>query len=225
MHAGAQYAPQPLSAARSAPPAPRVRKLGRIEYAAALAAMRTFTEQRAGDTPDELWLLEHPAVYTLGLGADAAHGPRAVNDIPVVRAERGGQITYHGPGQLVVYTLVDIARRSIGVREYVRLLEQAVIDLLDAHAVPAARRPGAPGVYVGAAKVAALGIRITRGRALHGLALNVDMDLAPFRAIDPCGYPGLAVTQTRDLGVAAGVDALGESLSRRIIGLLEAHHA
>ena len=204
---------------------PLVRRLGRVEYAEALAAMRRFTAQRSADTPDELWLLEHPPVYTLGLGADPAHGPREASDIPVIRVERGGQVTFHGPGQLIVYTLVDIARRGIGVREYVRLLEQSVIDLLASHAVPAMRRPGAPGVYVGGAKVAALGIRIARGRALHGLALNVDMDLSPFAAIDPCGYPGLAVTQTRDLGIAEGLDALGEELSRRIAQHLETHHA
>ena len=143
----------------------------------------------------------------------------------MLRVERGGEVTYHGPGQLVVYTLVDIARRGIKVREYVRLLEQSLIDLLASHGVAGARKPGAPGVYVDGAKVAALGIRVTRGRALHGLSLNVDMDLAPFSAIDPCGYPGLAVTQTRDLGIAAGIDALGDELARRISGHLEAHHA
>lgn len=202
-----------------------VRKLGLVGYAQALAAMRQFTAQRSEDTPDELWLLEHPPVFTLGQGADPAHGPKAGAGIEVLRVERGGEITYHGPGQLVVYTLVDIARRGIKVREYVMLLEQSLIDLLAAHGVAAARQPGAPGVYVNGAKVAALGIRITRGRALHGLSLNVDMDLAPFATIDPCGFPGLAVTQTRDLGIAAGVDALGAELARRIGGRLEACHA
>ncbi len=205
--------------------APVVRTLGRMDYAQALAAMRQFTAQRTEETPDELWLLEHPPVYTLGQGADPAHGPKEDTGIAVVRVERGGEITYHGPGQLVVYTLVDIARRGIKVREYVRLLEQSIIDLLAAHAVTATRKPAAPGVYVDGAKVAALGIRITRGRALHGLALNVDMDLAPFGSIDPCGYPGLAVTQTRDLGIVVGIDALGDELARRIGEQLEAHHA
>ncbi len=205
--------------------APVVRRLGRVDYAEALAAMRRFTAERTHDTLDELWLLEHPPVYTLGQGADASHGPGEAGVIPVLRVERGGEITYHGPGQLVVYTLVDIARRGIKVREYVRLLEQSVIDLLAAHGLTAARKPGAPGVYVNGAKVAALGIRITKGRALHGLALNVDMDLSPFAAIDPCGYPGLAVTQTRDLGILAGVMALGEELALRIGEQLEAHHA
>lgn len=205
--------------------APLVRKRGRVDYAEALAAMRQFTAQRSDDTPDELWLLEHPPVYTLGQGADATHGPKKGTGVEVLRVERGGEVTYHGPGQLVIYTLVDIARRGIKVREYVRLLEQSIIDLLGAHRVTASRKPGAPGVYVDGAKVAALGIRITRGRALHGLSLNVDMDLAPFEAIDPCGYPGLAVTQTRDLGIAAGIDRLGDELARRISEHLEAHHA
>lgn len=205
--------------------APVVRRLGCVDYTQTLAAMRQFTAQRSADTPDELWLLEHPPVYTLGQAANSSHGPKHANTIPILRVERGGEITYHGPGQLVVYTLVDIARRGIKVRDYVRLLEQSVIDLLAAHGVTAARKPGAPGVYVEGAKVAALGIRITKGRTLHGLALNVDMDLAPFAAIDPCGMPGLAVTQTRDLGIAAGIDALGEELSGRIVEQLEARHA
>jgi lipoyl(octanoyl) transferase len=204
---------------------PVVRKLGTVGYAQALAGMRQFTTQRNEDTPDELWLLEHPPVYTLGQGANAAHGPRTRNGIDVHRVERGGEVTYHGPGQLVCYTLVDIGRRGIKVRDYVRLLEQSLIDLLAAYGVAAERRPGAPGVYVAGAKVAALGIRITRGRALHGLSLNVDMDLAPFAAIDPCGYPGLAVTQTRDLGIRAGIAALGDELAKLICAHLEASHA
>jgi len=191
----------------------QVRRLGRVAYGDALARMRTFTAQRDAQTPDELWLLEHPPVYTLGLAADRAFGPKADNGIPVVQVERGGQVTYHGPGQAVIYTLIDLARRGIKVREFVCLLEQGVIDLLARHGVTAARRAGAPGVYVGAAKVAALGIRIARGRAFHGLALNVDMDLSPFSAIDPCGMAGLAVTQARDLGVRAGVGELGGALA------------
>lgn len=202
-----------------------VRKIGRVGYQDALAAMREFTARRTEDTSDELWVLEHPPVYTLGQGADPAHGPHGDTGIPVLRVERGGEVTYHGPGQVVVYTLVDIARRGIKVREFVRLLEQCVIELLAVHAVAAERKPGAPGVYVKGAKVAALGIRVTRGRTLHGLALNVDMELAPFAAINPCGYPGLPVTQTRDLGIAAGPDALGIDLARRIAAQLEKHHA
>ena len=197
--------------------APVVRKLGRVEYAEALAAMRRVTGQRGDETPDELWLLEHPPVYTLGQGADPVHAPQSDTGIPVVRVERGGEVTYHGPGQLVVYTLIDIARRGIKVREYVRLLEQCVIDLLAAHDVKAERKPGAPGVYVNDAKVAALGIRITRGRALHGLALNVDMDLAPFANINPCGYVGLQMTQLRSLGGPSDVQQVALEFAPRLV--------
>jgi lipoyl(octanoyl) transferase len=192
-----------------------VRRLGRADYLPTLEAMRRFTRERDAGSADELWLLEHPPVYTLGQGA----APVSVaNGIPVIAADRGGEITYHGPGQIVLYTLVDLARRAIKVKAFVRLLEQAVIDLIGPRA---ARRPGAPGVYVDGAKVAALGIRVTRGRAYHGLALNVDMDLTPFSAIDPCGYPGLAVTQTRDLGLADGPAAMGEKLVASVIRHLE----
>lgn len=199
----------------------RVRRLGRVEYVDSLERMREFTARRDADTPDEFWLLEHSPVYTRGLAADPAFGPKVDNGIALVQVERGGEITYHGPGQVVLYTLVDLARRGIKVREFVSLLEQSVIDLLGEHAVQAARCRGAPGVYVGDAKVAALGIRVTRGRAFHGLALNVDMDLAPYAAIDPCGHPGLRVTQTRDLGIAAGADALGARLAALLAGKLE----
>ena len=191
----------------------RVLHLGLVDYGIALKRMRDFTFQRDADTPDELWLLEHPPVYTLGLAADTAHGPKAANGIPVVQAERGGEITYHGPGQVVLYTLVDLARRGIKVKQFVAMLEQSVIDLLEGRGE---RRPGAPGVYVGGAKIAALGIRVSRGCAFHGLALNVDMDLAPFSAIDPCGFPGLEVTQTRDQGFDFSLETAG----KRLAGLL-----
>lgn len=193
-------------------PALLVRRLGRADYPATLEAMRRFTRDRDAQTPDELWLLEHPPIYTLGQAGDLAHGPRG-ESVPVMRVERGGQITYHGPGQVVLYTLVDLGRRAIKVRDFVCLMEQAVIDLLAAFGVAGQRRHGAPGVYVGAAKVAALGIRVARGRAFHGLALNVDMDLSPFDAIDPCGEPDLRVTQTRDLGIALAPDQAGERLA------------
>jgi lipoyl(octanoyl) transferase len=196
----------------------RVSRLGLIDYDIALKKMREFTARRDADTADELWLLEHPPVYTLGLAADAAHGPKLANGIPVIQAERGGEITYHGPGQVVLYTLVDLARRGIKVKQFVAMLEQSVIDLLDGRAQ---RKPGAPGVYVNGAKIAALGIRVSRGCAFHGLALNVAMDLAPFAAIDPCGYPGLAVTQTRDLGIPGGVGILGTKLSEILRARLE----
>ena len=200
----------------------RVLRLGLVDYEIALKKMRDFTRQRDADTADELWLLEHPPVYTLGLAADAAHGPKAGCGIPVVQVERGGEVTYHGPGQLVMYTLVDLARRGIKVKQFVSLLEQSVIDLLGESGESRGERlPGMPGVYVDGAKVAALGIRVSRGCAFHGLALNVDMDLAPFAAIDPCGYPGLQVTQTRDLGIAGNPEALGRRLAGILAGKLE----
>lgn len=192
-----------------------VKRLGTVEYLPTLAAMREFTSQRGDDTADELWLLEHPPVYTLGQGAE--HRPPA-NGIPLVKADRGGDITYHGPGQLVVYTLVDLARRGIKVRQYVALLEQAVIDLLEGRGE---RRVGAPGVYVQGAKIAALGIRVRQGRAYHGLSLNVDMDLSPFSAIDPCGYPGLAVTQTKALGIQQNISGIGDRLARLLVERIE----
>jgi lipoyl(octanoyl) transferase len=188
-----------------------LRKLGRVGYEPTWQAMREFTRARTEATPDELWLVEHPPVYTLGQGAVAA---TVANGIPVVQSDRGGEITYHGPGQAVLYALVDLARRDIKVKRFVWLLEQAVIDLIGPRAE---RRSGAPGVYVDGAKVAALGIRVTRGRAYHGVALNVDMDLAPFSAIDPCGIPGLAVTQARDLGIAGSASELGERLAQILI--------
>jgi len=192
-----------------------VKRLGQVPYLPTLDAMRRFTAERTGATPDELWLLEHPPVYTLGQGAVPV---QVANGIPVLATDRGGEVTYHGPGQVVLYTLIDLARRGIKVKAFVRLLEQSVIDLLGARAQ---RRPGAPGVYVDGAKVAALGIRVTRGRAYHGLALNVDLDLTPFCAIDPCGYPGLRVTQTRDLGIAGTPAEIGERLAGLLIDHLE----
>jgi lipoyl(octanoyl) transferase len=192
-----------------------VKRLGRAAYLPTLEAMRSFTLGRNESSPDELWLLEHPPVYTLGQGAE--HAPIA-NGIPLVKADRGGDITYHGPGQLVAYTLIDLARRGIKVKQFVTLLEQAVIDLLEGRGE---RRSGAPGVYVSGAKVAALGIRVRQGRAYHGLSLNVDMDLSPFGAIDPCGYPGLAVTQLRDLGIAGSVQNVGDRLARLLVKRIE----
>ena len=187
-----------------------IRKLGRAEYLPTWQAMREFTRGRNDATADELWLVEHPPVYTVGQGADV---PVVANSIPIVRTDRGGDITYHGPGQIVVYTLLDLARRSIKVKRFVWLLEQAVIDLLGRRAE---RKPGAPGVYVDGAKIAALGIRVVRGRAYHGLALNVDMDLSPFSAIDPCGYPGLRVTQMKDLGLSTTGELVAQSVMRNL---------
>lgn len=197
-----------------------VRRLGLAPYEPTWRAMREFTAARGTQTPDELWLVEHPPVYTVGVAGREAHLPRVDNGIPIVRTDRGGQITYHGPGQIVLYTLLDLGRRRLGVRTFVRLLEDAVIDLLGQHGIEAHGRVDAPGVYVGAAKVAALGLRIRHGRCYHGLAVNVAMDLTPFAVIDPCGYPQLTVTDLRTLGIEqpldAAADALAAVLSRRL---------
>jgi lipoyl(octanoyl) transferase len=200
----------------------RVRHLGLVEYQPTYAAMRQFTSSRQVNTPDELWILQHPPVYTTGLACRAEHLPRN-SGIPLARVDRGGQITYHGPGQVVIYTLLDLARRNLSVRPLVSLIEQAVIDTLAQYHVLAQTRKGAPGVYVDGAKIAALGLRVRRGGCYHGVALNVDMDLAPFLAIDPCGYPGLAVTQTRDLGILATPVEMGERLATQLTQLLEQH--
>jgi lipoyl(octanoyl) transferase len=198
-----------------------VKKLGCAQYVPTWHAMREYTRKRDESSADELWLLEHPPVYTLGQGADPRFGPAGgsgASAIPVVQSDRGGEITYHGPGQAVVYTLIDLSRRGIKVKPFVSLLEDAVLDLLDGRG---GRRLGAPGVYVGGAKIAALGIRVSRGRAYHGVALNVDMDLSPFHAIAPCGIPGLAVTQMSALGARDTTGEVGERLAGRIIARLE----
>ena len=189
----------------------RFRRLGRRAYAPVFDAMRAFTETRDADTLDELWLVEHPPVFTQGLAGKAKH-LLAPGDIPVIQVDRGGQVTYHGPGQVVVYCLLDVRRLGLSVRGLVTTLEQAVIDLLAAYGIIAQARPDAPGVYVDGAKVASLGLRIRQGRSYHGLSLNVDMDLEPFTRINPCGYPGLRVTQLRDLGVLLTPDAVAEEL-------------
>jgi lipoyl(octanoyl) transferase len=194
-----------------------VKRMGLVDYTPTWEAMRAFTRERTASTGDELWLVEHPPVYTLGQGADPAFGP-ASTAIPIVQTDRGGEITYHGPGQAIVYTLVDLVRRGIKVKEFVWLLEQAVLDLLDGGGT---RMAGAPGVYVDGAKVAALGIRVVRGRSYHGVALNVDMDLSPFSAIAPCGCPGLRVTQLSEIGFRASVGEIAERLAERIVSRLE----
>jgi lipoyl(octanoyl) transferase len=193
-----------------------VRRLGRVEYEPTWRAMQDFTAARTEVTPDELWLLQHPPVYTLGQAGKAEH-LIAPTDIPVVAIDRGGQITYHGPGQLVVYVLADLRRRGYGIRELVTRMEQAVIDFLAAHRVAAGRLPGAPGVYVEGAKIAALGLRVKQGCTYHGLALNLDMDLAPFAAINPCGYAGMRVTQCRDLGIAMPLQEAESALSQILL--------
>lgn len=192
--------------------APVVRRLGLADYESTWHRMRDFTMARTADTPDELWQVEHSPIYTLGVAAKPEHLPRTDNHIPVIKTDRGGQITYHGPGQVVIYTLLDLRRRNLGVRTLVRRLEQAVIELLKAYRIEAKGREDAPGVYVAGAKIAALGLRVRNGCCYHGLSLNVDMDLAPFGAINPCGYPGLEITQLRDLGVSDPAALVAEKL-------------
>ena len=212
-------------AARHAPrdgePPVAVRRLGLVPYDAAYDEMRRFTAARTAATPDELWLLEHPPVYTLGQAGKDEHLLRATT-IPVRRVDRGGQVTYHGPGQVVAYALLDLRRRGLSVKRLVWLLEQAVIELLAARDVEGARRPGAPGVYVGGAKIAALGLRVRGGASYHGLALNVDLDLRPYDDINACGYAGLAVTRLADLGVRETPAAVGDALAAGLQRLLAA---
>jgi len=191
------------------------RWLGRVPYEPTWRAMQRFTDERDADSEDELWLLEHPPVFTLGMAADRTHVLDA-GDIPVVQTDRGGQVTYHGPGQLVVYPLVDIRRLGLGVRDLIMQLEQSVIDLVAPYGVQAVGRRDAPGVYVEGRKLASVGMRIRRGASYHGLALNVDMDLAPFARINPCGMAGLEVTQLRELGVPGDVEHNGKMISTEL---------
>jgi len=196
-------------------PAVRIKHLGRVDYEPTWRAMQAFTAGRGADTPDEFWLVEHPPVFTLGQAGKHEHVLADIG-IPVVAIDRGGQVTYHGPGQVVIYVLLDLKRRGYGVKELVNRLEQAVIDLLADFDVAGERLPGAPGIYVKGAKIAALGLRIKHGCSYHGLALNVAMDLAPYAAINPCGYAGMAVTQTRDLGIGLAPAEMGERLLQHL---------
>jgi len=191
------------------------RRLGRQPYEPVWAAMKAFTAARDADTPDELWLVEHPPVYTQGLNGKPEHLLNP-GDIPVIPVDRGGQVTYHGPGQIVVYCLLDLTRAELGIRDLVSTLEQAVVELLAALGISAVARPEAPGVYVSNRKIASLGLRVRRGRSYHGLSLNVAMDLEPFSRINPCGYPGLAVTQLAELLPAVDRDAV----ATRLLGIL-----
>jgi lipoyl(octanoyl) transferase len=189
-----------------------VRALGVTDYETTWRAMQRVTDARGVDDEDEIWLTEHPPIYTLGLAGRREHVLRD-NGIPVVKVDRGGQVTYHGPGQLVAYTLVDLRRTRLSIREMVRRLESAVIEWLSTFGIAAHGKLDAPGVYVDAAKIAALGLRVRRHSTYHGLAVNVAMNLAPFSDIDPCGYPGLAVTQLADFGVTRTVAQAGEELT------------
>lgn len=193
-----------------------VRALGVTDYEETWRAMQRFTAGRDTGTADELWITEHPPVYTVGVAGRSQHLPRFDNGIPVVRTDRGGQITYHGPGQAVIYTLLDLRRHDLTVRTLVRLLEQAVVDYLASEGVEAHGDAARPGVYVGGAKIAALGLRVRNGCCYHGLAFNVEPDLTAFEAIDPCGYPGLAVTSARKLGIMASYPSIADALTDRL---------
>jgi lipoyl(octanoyl) transferase len=199
-----------------------LRELGVVEYQPTLEAMRRFTDSRDDDTPDELWLLQHPPVFTQGQAGRADH-LLAPGGIPVVQADRGGQVTYHGPGQWVLYLLLNMRRYRLGVRDLVELIERSMVTLLGEYRITAAARPGAPGVYVDAEKIASLGLRVRHGCTYHGLALNVDMDLEPFTRINPCGYEGLQVTSMARLlpDTKLDVDAVGKRLLAIVAGELQ----
>jgi len=197
----------------------KIRKLGLVAYEPTWRAMQSFNNARDEGTEDELWLVEHPPVFTLGLAGRPEHVLNP-GDIPVVKTDRGGQVTYHGPGQAVVYTMLDLRRMKLGVRELVRRIEDAVIDTLAGYGVQGARRAGMPGVYVRDAKIAAIGLRIARGSAYHGVALNSDLDLEPFSRIDPCGYPGLASTRLADEGVFDRISNVHARLAASLVKCL-----
>jgi len=192
-----------------------VRHLGLVDYQNTLEAMRRYTAQRVDDTPDEIWVLQHPPVFTQGMNRKPEH-LLATGDIPVVQVDRGGQVTYHGPGQLVVYLLLDLRRRGLGVRQVVSAMEQAVITLLQDFGLQSEALQDAPGVYVRGDKIASLGLRVRRKGSYHGLSLNVDMDLEPFSRINPCGYQGLGITQLRELGVIDSLESVAEKLLIRL---------
>ena len=198
---------------------PSIKNLGLQDYTSVWQAMQDFTQTRNENTADELWLVEHPAVYTQGRNGKAEHILQPSN-IPIVKVDRGGQVTYHGPGQLIIYTLIDLKRRKLGVRRLVTLLENAIISLLSKHQIEARNNPKAPGVYVDNKKIAALGLRVSKGCTTHGLSLNVDMDLSPFDNINPCGYAGLQVTQCKDLGINSDLHSLSGQLVTRLSDLI-----
>ena len=195
------------------------RFLGEVDYRDTWQKMQDFTNSRQSDTADELWFLQHPPVYTLGKNGKAEHVLKPM-DIPVVNSDRGGQVTYHGPGQIVVYTLLDLNRLNIGVRQLVSILEQSIIDCLASYGVVSSARRDAPGVYVNDAKIAALGLRVRRGCSFHGLALNVDMDLEPFSRINPCGYAGLEVTQLTNFVQAKPIETVVDDLQQHLVKYL-----
>ena len=198
-----------------------VRELGLCEYETTMVSMQTFTNRREKNTQDEIWLLQHPPVFTRGVSCRQLPNRLLPSTMKVVDSDRGGQITYHGPGQLVVYLLLDLRRRQLGVRSFVSLLETVIIDALGQHGLEAGRRPEAPGVYVGGAKIAALGLRVRSGYCYHGISLNIDLDLTPFSWIDPCGYAGLAVTSVVEQGVTTSIESIQLSVLRELQSRLD----
>jgi lipoyl(octanoyl) transferase len=211
---------EPSSLVHVSPPV--IHSLGLVEYQPTWDAMKRFTAERTANSRDEIWLVQHPPVYTQGLAGKPEHLLHDTS-IPVIKIDRGGQITYHGPGQIVAYMLLDMRRWKITVRELVRLMEQAVIDLLAEFDVAAKFREDAPGVYVGDAKIAALGLKIKNGYCYHGLAFNVDMDLGPYANINPCGHAGLRVTQACELGITVSINELQAQLAQNLIHGLQRH--
>jgi len=199
-----------------------IKSLGMVEYEPTWRSMQRFTAERTADTVDEIWLVQHPPTYTQGQAGRPEHLLHPTG-IPVVKTDRGGQITYHGPGQIVAYLLLDLRRWKINVRELVRLMEQAVIDLLAEYGVSARGREDAPGVYVGDSKIAALGLKIRKSCSYHGLSFNVDMDLSPFDNINPCGYEGLRVTQCIELGITVPLEELQAELTQNLVHGLQRH--
>ena len=208
-----EFTPTPQRAALS------VRYRGMADYASTWREMQAYTDTRTAESPDELWLLQHPPVFTLGRNGKTEHLHRT-GDIPVIHVDRGGQVTYHGPGQLVAYLLLDLKRRRLGIQSLVRILEQSVIQLLADYSIRAGRRDQAPGVYVDGRKIAALGLRVRRGCSYHGISLNVDMDLSPFAMINPCGFAGLEVTQLTDLGIDLPLETVTAQYRRHLECLL-----
>ena len=198
-----------------------IKNLGLVDYQDAYIAMQSFTKERLPTTPDELWILQHPSVFTLGLAGNAANLHQPVKHIPLIEVDRGGEITYHGPGQIIIYLLLDLKRKKLFVKELVRAIEQSVIDTLTKYGVLAERKPGAPGIYIAkqnqtspfeGAKIAALGLKITKQCSYHGLALNVAMDMRPFDAIHPCGYEGLQTIDMKTLGISENIDLVATCL-------------
>ena len=197
-----------------------IREPGRVDYAATCDEMRRFTDRRTVSTQDEIWLLEHDPVYTLGINADKSHLLNP-GDTPVIQTDRGGQVTWHGPGQLVAYVMLDLRRAKLGIRELVCRLERAIIGTLDGYGIAAAGRKGAPGVYCGDHKIASVGLRIRNHCSYHGISINVCNDLRPFAGINPCGYAGLAVTRACDLGGPDNVDTFAATLAPQLLAHLQ----